>query len=187
MSECESDRPRGVVLLDRDGVINVDSVNYVRSVEEWVPLPGSIAAIARLSRAGFTIGIVTNQSGLARGLFDIDALQAMTRELHARTREAGGTIDGVFFCPHGPDDGCGCRKPAPGLLLDACRRFGASSRDVIVVGDSARDLEAGAAIGARTVLVRTGNGERTLASMTAAERRELRVCNDLMDFAEQVT
>lgn len=151
-----------LVILDRDGVINEDSDDFIRSVDEWVPLPGSIDAIARLSRAGFHVVIATNQSGLGRGYFSLDDLEAMHGKLRALVEDAGGVIDGIYFCPHRPDDNCNCRKPAPGLL-DAIRAdMGNISLDgVPVVGDSLRDLEAGVARGCVPILVRTGKGRET--------------------------
>ena len=149
---------RQLIILDRDGVINRDSKEFVKSAEEWLPLPGSIEAIGRLSKAGYTIAVASNQSGLARGLFDRDALEAMHAKLHRLAGEAGGHIDRIVVCPHGPDDGCDCRKPKPGLLEQLAEHFGQSLEGVPVVGDSLRDLEAAYAVGARPVLVRTGNG-----------------------------
>lgn len=182
-------KPR-LVVLDRDGVINRDSREFVRSTEEWVPLPGSIDAIASLSRAGFTVTVASNQSGLARGLFDRRALNAMHRKLRRLVGNAGGHIDRIVVCPHGPDDGCECRKPRPGLLHRLGRYYQTSLDGVPVIGDSMRDLQAAAAAGARPVLVRTGNGRKTesaldrrspsaevfddLAAATAALLQELR-------------
>lgn len=150
-----------LVVLDRDGVINEDSDAFVKSAAEWQPLPGSIEAIARLSAAGFTVTVATNQSGIARGLFDQDALDAMHTKLTGLVTDAGGHVDRIAVCPHGPDDGCDCRKPKPGLLLALGRHYGMSLDGVPVVGDSRRDLEAAIAIGARPILVRTGKGSRT--------------------------
>ncbi len=150
-----------LVILDRDGVINMDSDAFVRSEEEWIPLPGSLEAIARLNQAGYRVAVATNQSGLARGLLTLDDLNAMHRRLRNRLAELGGQVEAIFFCPHGPEDGCNCRKPAPGLLVAAQERLGVSWPDTLVVGDSLRDLEAAWAVGAPAVLVRTGKGERT--------------------------
>ena len=152
---------RELIILDRDGVINRDSKAFVKSPEEWVPLPGSIEAIARLSGAGYTLAVASNQSGLARGLFDRDALEAMHAKLHRLVDEAGGRIDRIAICPHGPDEDCDCRKPKPGLLEQLSEHYGQPLDGVIVVGDSLRDLEAASAVGARPVLVRTGNGAET--------------------------
>ncbi|MEE4302371.1 MAG: D-glycero-beta-D-manno-heptose 1,7-bisphosphate 7-phosphatase [Pseudomonadales bacterium] len=160
-----------LVILDRDGVINEDSASYVRSVTEWSPIPGSLEAIARLSSAGIRVAIATNQSGLARGLFDRATLDAIHDHMRTQVRAAGGEITYIAFCPHRPGDGCACRKPQPGLLQQIGRELGMSLRGVPFVGDSARDLEAAVAAGCDPVLVRTGKGretERALTPMTAA-------------------
>jgi D-glycero-D-manno-heptose 1,7-bisphosphate phosphatase len=159
-------QPR-LVVLDRDGVINRESPDFIRTPAEWLPLPGSVEAIARFSQAGFTVVVATNQSGLARGLFDWVALEA----IHARMRDAvaaaGGHIDGIYVCPHGPDDGCDCRKPRPGLMQQIERAWHVSLAGVPAIGDSARDLEAARAVGARAILVRTGNGSGVERAGTA--------------------
>ena len=157
--------PRGLVILDRDGVINRDSDAFVKSADEWLPLPGSIDAIATLSIAGFTVAIASNQSGLARGLFDRAALRSMHRKLRRLVAAAGGRVDRIVVCPHGPEDGCDCRKPLPGLLHRLARHYDASLDGVPVIGDSTRDLEAARAAGATPILVRTGNGTRTESSL----------------------
>ena len=151
-----------LIILDRDGVINEDSDEYIKSPEEFIPLPGSIEAIARLHRAGYTIAIATNQSGIARGYFDVDTLNRMHEKLAQLLAAHGGQVDGIFYCPHGPDNACECRKPKPGLLLDIKSRFNTVLQDVPVVGDSLRDLQAARSVGAKPVLVRTGKGERTI-------------------------
>jgi D-glycero-D-manno-heptose 1,7-bisphosphate phosphatase len=152
---------KGLVILDRDGVINRDSSDFVKSADEWIPLSGSIRAIAALSRAGYTVTVASNQSGVARGLIDRKALRAMHRKLRKLVAAEGGRIDRIVVCPHGPDDGCACRKPNPGLLLRLGRYYGIDLAGVPVIGDSSRDLEAAAAAGARPILVRTGNGQKT--------------------------
>ena len=156
------------MILDRDGVVNRESADFVKSAAEWEPLPGSIPAIARLSKAGFTVTIASNQSGLARGLFDRSALRAMHRKLRRLASAAGGRVARIEVCPHGPNEGCRCRKPAPGLLYRLGRLFATDLAGVPVVGDSLRDLEAAAAAGARPILVRTGNGRRTEAALKDA-------------------
>jgi len=158
----------GLVILDRDGVINRESAEFVKSTAEWIPLPGSIEAIARLSGAGFTVAVASNQSGLARGLFDRAVLSAMHRKLRRLVGKQGGRIDRIVVCPHGPDDGCDCRKPRPGLLERLARHYGVSMQDVPTVGDSRRDLEAAVAVGARPILVRTGNGRKTETALDDA-------------------
>jgi len=156
---------RGLVILDRDGVINRDSRAFVKSPDEWHPLPGSIRAVADLGRAGFTVSIASNQSGIARGLFDRNALRSMHRKLRRLVAAEGGRIDRIVVCPHGPDDGCSCRKPNTGLLLRLGRYYGTSLNGVPVIGDSLRDLQAAAATGARPILVRSGNGRKTEAAL----------------------
>lgn len=156
---------RQLLILDRDGVINRDSAEFVKKVDEFVPLPGSIDAIAELCEAGYTVAIASNQSGLARGLIDRKALRAMHRKLRRLAAAAGGRIDRIVVCPHGPGDGCRCRKPAPGLLQRLARHYGVSLAGVPVIGDSLRDLQAAAAVGARPILVRTGNGRKTEAAL----------------------
>ena len=153
-----------LVILDRDGVINEDSDEYIKSVDEFVPLPGSLAAIARLNRAGYTVAVATNQSGVGRGLFDLAALAAMHDKLARLLAQEGGRIDHIFYCPHAPDDGCDCRKPLPGLMRQIADHYTVPLAGVPVIGDSLRDLEAARAVGARPILVRSGKGERTLAA-----------------------
>ena len=151
-----------LVILDRDGVINRDSDAYVKSAEEWIPLPGSIEAIARLSRSGWAVVVATNQSGVGRGYFSLDDLDAMHDKLLSLVKEAGGDIAGIYVCPHGPDDNCDCRKPRPGLLHRIAGDFEMKTlKDVPVIGDSLRDLQAGVALGCRPYLVRTGKGSAT--------------------------
>jgi D-glycero-D-manno-heptose 1,7-bisphosphate phosphatase len=152
-----------LVILDRDGVVNEDSPAFVKRVSEWVPIPGSLESIARLSQCGYSVAIATNQSGVARGLLTIDDLNAIHERLHSRLAGLGGRIDAIFFCPHGPDARCTCRKPSPGLLFSAEERLGLPLKDAVVVGDSLRDLEAARLAGAASVLVLTGKGEETLA------------------------
>lgn len=172
---------RGLIILDRDGVINKDSTEFVKSAAEWLPLPGSIDAIAQLSRAGYTIAVATNQSGLARGLLDRSALRAMHRKLRKLVAAEGGRIDRIVVCPHGPDDGCSCRKPEPGLLARLARHYGTSLDGVPFVGDSLRDLQAAVNAGATPVLVRTGSGAETMRSLPGG-LRDVRTYDDLADF-----
>lgn len=167
-----------LVILDRDGVINRDSKAFVKNVDEWIPLPGSIEAIARLSSAGFTVAVASNQSGLARGLLDRRDLKAMHAKLRRLVARNGGAVDRIVVCPHGPDDGCSCRKPKPGLLERLGRRYGVNLAGVPVIGDSLRDLQAAAAVGARPVLVLTGNGRRTRDDLPAA-LADVEIYNDL--------
>lgn len=150
-----------LIILDRDGVINQDSDAFVRTLAEWIPLPGSISAIAALSRAGWTIAVATNQSGLARGYFSAATLEAMHEHLQDLVAQQGGRIDLIVHCPHGPDDGCTCRKPLTGLFERIGAHFDISLAGVPTVGDSLRDLQAGVAVGCRPYLVRTGKGSAT--------------------------
>lgn len=144
------------IILDRDGVINRDSVNFIKSVGEWEALPGSLEAIARLSAAGWRVAVCTNQSGVARGLLDARTLDAIHEHMRTQVRGLGGQVHGIYVCPHGPDQGCGCRKPAPGLLLTAARSLGFVLAGTPVVGDAARDMAAAASVDARPIRVRTG-------------------------------
>ncbi|WP_207060743.1 D-glycero-beta-D-manno-heptose 1,7-bisphosphate 7-phosphatase [Motiliproteus sp. SC1-56] len=173
-----------LLILDRDGVINEDSDHYVKSVDEWIPIPGSIEAIARLSQAGYQVVVATNQSGLARGYFQLDDLVAMHEKMSRLVEAAGGKLEGVFYCPHGPDDGCDCRKPAPGLIDQIERALNCSAKDSFIVGDSLRDLEAGLAKGCRPVLVKTGKGKRTLAK--GLPFPDVAVHESLTDFVDHL-
>ncbi len=148
-----------LVILDRDGTINQDRDDYVKSADEWVPLPGVLDAIARLNHAGWHVVVATNQSGLGRGLYDMAALNAMHAKMHKLLAAAGGRIDAVFYCPHSPDDHCTCRKPAPGLFEQIAERYGMDLTHVPCVGDTLRDLQAGTAVGCAPHLVLTGKGE----------------------------
>ncbi|TAL77229.1 MAG: D-glycero-beta-D-manno-heptose 1,7-bisphosphate 7-phosphatase [Burkholderiaceae bacterium] len=150
-----------LVILDRDGVINQDSDSFIKSPGEWVALPGSLEAIARLSQAGWKVVVASNQSGLARGLFSMQTLNAINAKMRYDVAQAGGHIDSIFICAHGPDDGCECRKPKPGMFLDIARRYDTELNDVPAVGDSLRDLQACAAAGCAPWLVLTGKGQKT--------------------------
>lgn len=152
-----------LVILDRDGTINADREDYIKSAEEWVALPGSPEGVARLNEAGFHVVVVTNQSGIGRGLFDMATLNAMHLKMHAELARVGGRVDAVFFCPHAPDEACGCRKPKPGLFEQVAQRYGVSLRGMPAIGDSLRDLKAGATVGCLPILVHTGKGEKTKA------------------------
>lgn len=152
-----------LLILDRDGVINQDSDDYIKSLEEWIPLPGAIAAIARLSRAGWTVAVATNQSGLARGYYDEATLDAMHQRLRQLVAEQGGELGLIVHCPHGPDDDCNCRKPMPGMLLQIAEHYRTDLKGVWFVGDSSGDLQAALAVDCQPVLVKTGKGQRTLA------------------------
>ena len=150
-----------LVILDRDGTINQDSDQYIKSPAEWKPIPGSLEAIARLTQGGWRVAVATNQSGLSRGLFDMSTLNAIHAEMHRAVGQAGGRIDAIFFCPHAADSNCDCRKPKPGLLHEIASRFGVELEGVPMIGDSLRDVTAAAAAGAQPWLVLTGNGRKT--------------------------
>lgn len=158
----EKTRAAKLIVLDRDGVINHDSDQFIKSPDEWRPIPGSLEAIARLNHAGYRVIIATNQSGVGRGLFDMGMLNAIHEKMHRSLAQVGGRIDAVFFCPHTADSACGCRKPQPGLLREAGRRFNVDLSGVPVIGDGLRDLLAAEAVGAQPMLVLTGKGEKTL-------------------------
>jgi|TARA_B110000263_G_scaffold135382_1_gene117525 D-glycero-D-manno-heptose 1,7-bisphosphate phosphatase len=158
-----------LVILDRDGVINHDSDDYIKSPDEWQPLPGSLEAIARLCRADYTVVVATNQAGVGRGLFSQEMLIRIHRKMASSIRDKGGRLDSVFFCPHSPAEQCGCRKPKPGMLLEISDRLGIGLSGVPVVGDSLRDLEAAEAAGAIPVLVKTGRGRLTQEKLSKGE------------------
>ena len=179
-----------LVILDRDGTINEDRDDYVKSADEWVPLPGALEAIARLNHAGWHTVIATNQGGLGRGLFDMDTLNEMHLKMNRLLAKVGGRIDAVFFCPHTAADGCECRKPQPGLFIQIGERFGVDLNEVHVVGDRIGDLQAGVAVGCQPHLVRTGKGARLEAAQLAQIQADIpgtRVYADLAAFAESLT
>ena len=151
-----------LIVLDRDGVINEDSDAYIKGPDEWRPVPGSLEAIGRLTKAGYRIVVATNQSGVGRGLFDLATLAEIHAKMHRAVASAGGRIDAVFFCPHAADANCNCRKPRPGMIEEILRRFKVEPQLVTTVGDSLRDLQAAAAAGCKPVLVLTGKGRKTM-------------------------
>lgn len=150
-----------LIILDRDGVINKDSDLYIKSPDEWIPLPGSLDAIARLNQWGYRVVVCTNQSGIGRGLFGMDTLNAIHDKMIKAVAHAGGAIDAIFFCPHTNADNCDCRKPKAGMLREIATRYNADLTGVPVVGDSLRDLESAVAVGAQPILVLTGKGKKT--------------------------
>ncbi|MHA6491786.1 D-glycero-beta-D-manno-heptose 1,7-bisphosphate 7-phosphatase [Pseudomonas borbori] len=152
-----------LLILDRDGVINYDSDAYIKSLAEWIPLPGAIEAIAHLSKAGWTVAVATNQSGLARGYYDLAVLESMHARLRELVTEQGGELGLIVHCPHGPDDGCNCRKPKTGMLEQIATHYRVALKGVWFVGDSSGDLTAACAVDCQPVLVKTGKGELTLA------------------------
>lgn len=180
-----------LIILDRDGVINQDSDNFIKSVDEFIPLPGSLQAIADLCQAGFTVVVATNQSGIARQLFSLPTLTAMHDKLQDLLAPLGGRIRQFYYCPHGPDDQCDCRKPLPGMIHQIAKDFLTQPQDlaqVYVVGDSLRDLDAGMAAGTRLALVKTGKGQRSLDKIShdnLTQYSHIPVYADLADFTRQ--
>ena len=156
-----------LLIVDRDGVINEDSPDFIKSPDEWIPIPGSLQALGLAHQHGFSIHVVTNQSGIARGLLGIGDLHRIHRRLRQESQAHGGDIDAFFFCPHGPRQGCLCRKPQPGMVLASLARSGISAAHAVMIGDRTSDLEAARAAGVRPVLVRTGHGGATAASLTS--------------------
>jgi D-glycero-D-manno-heptose 1,7-bisphosphate phosphatase len=152
-----------LVILDRDGVINEDSDSFIRGPDEWRPIPGSLEAIVRLNQAGYHVVLATNQSGVGRGLFEVSTLNAIHDRMHRELAQIGGRIDAIFFCPHAQEANCECRKPKAGLLAEIARRFSVDLKGVPSIGDSLRDLQAAAAVGATPMLVLTGKGQKTRA------------------------
>ncbi len=176
-------QPTHLIILDRDGTINHERDDFVKSADEWEPLPGALEAIARLNYAGWKTVVVTNQSGLGRGLFSAQALSSMHIKMNKLLMQVGGRLEAVFFCPHTPDEGCNCRKPLPGLMLEVEKRFNVNLSTVSAVGDSLRDLQAAAAAGCTPHLVRTGRGLVTEASPLVPGTV---VHDDLAAFAEHL-
>lgn len=173
-----------LVILDRDGVINQDSATYIKNPDEWIPIPGSLEAIALLNQHGFRVALATNQSGIARGLFDMVTLNAIHDKMHKALTHVGGRIDALFYCPHSAEDNCECRKPKSKMIEEIGRRFSVELRDVPAVGDALRDLQAYDAAGCQPILVRTGKGELTLAQGNLPPTTWL--CNDLADAAQRI-
>jgi D-glycero-D-manno-heptose 1,7-bisphosphate phosphatase len=163
-ADSHAHRPLKLIVLDRDGVINYDSEHFIKSPEEWRPIPGSLEAIAQLNQAGYRVVVATNQSGIGRGLFGMTTLNKIHDKMFKALNQVGGRIDAVFYCPHTADSNCDCRKPKPGMLQQIGQRFGVDMEGVPSVGDGLRDLQAAAAVGAKPVLVLTGKGERTHAA-----------------------
>jgi D-glycero-D-manno-heptose 1,7-bisphosphate phosphatase len=153
-----------LAILDRDGVINFDSDKFIKSPDEWKPIPGSLEAIARLNKNGYRVVVASNQSGVGRGLLDMATLNAIHAKMHKALSQYGGHIDAVFYCPHAADSQCDCRKPRPGMLKQIGERFHADLKGVPAIGDSLRDLQAAEAVGALPILVETGKGKKTMAA-----------------------
>jgi D-glycero-D-manno-heptose 1,7-bisphosphate phosphatase len=174
-----------LVILDRDGVINHDSDQFIKSPDEWKPIAGSLEAIARLNQAGYRVVVATNQSGLGRGLFSMATLNRIHGKMHKLVSQAGGRIDAVFLCPHPADAECDCRKPKAGLFRDIAKRYHTDLTGVPAIGDALRDLQAAHEVGARSILVRTGKGIRTLAGGGVPEGTP--VYNDLAEAVSALT
>jgi D-glycero-D-manno-heptose 1,7-bisphosphate phosphatase len=173
-----------VVFLDRDGVINRDSPDYIKSWAEFEFLPGSLAAMARLTRAGFTLMLITNQSAVARGMISRAGLGRLHQRLHAAVAQKGGRVKEIFYCPHHPNEGCSCRKPKIGMLQQAAAKYGLDLAETVFVGDSAKDIDCARAGGCgKSILVRTGNGPSALAALTRRGQPPDYVADDLLDAA----
>ncbi|MFN0299387.1 MAG: D-glycero-beta-D-manno-heptose 1,7-bisphosphate 7-phosphatase [Burkholderiales bacterium] len=174
-----------LVILDRDGVINQDSDRFIKSPDEWHPIPGSLEGIAKMTQAGFRVVVATNQSGIGRGLFDMSMLNTIHEKMHRAVNQAGGRIDAIFYCPHAADSTCECRKPKPGMLKEIASRFHTTLAGVPAIGDSLRDLEAAASVGARPILVITGKGKKTRDQCTLPAGTLVK--NDLAAVAAALT
>lgn len=171
------------VILDRDGTINVDSDAFIKSPDEWLPIDGSLEAIALLNQHGFKVVVITNQSGVARGLFDMTTLLAMHDKMCLLTKQAGGHIDAIYVCTHGPDQACACRKPKPGLFQAFAKDKQIDLRQVYAIGDSFRDIQAALAAGAKPMLVKTGKGLKTLKHHP---QLDLPIFENLYDAAKHI-
>lgn len=176
-----------LVILDRDGTINRDSDDYIKSAQEWEPMPNALQAIAALNHGGWHVVVATNQSGIGRGLFDITELNAMHDKMNRLLAVHGGRVDAVFFCPHAPEDRCDCRKPGTGLFEQIGQRFGIGLKGVPAVGDSLRDIQAAAAMGCELHAVKTGKGATQLAAgLPTSWPQDTRVHEDLAAFAQHL-
>ncbi|MDP1660116.1 MAG: D-glycero-beta-D-manno-heptose 1,7-bisphosphate 7-phosphatase [Methylotenera sp.] len=179
-----------LVILDRDGVINQDSANFIKNPNEWIPIAGSLEAIALLNQSGFRVAIATNQSGVSRGLFDMTTLNSIHDKMHRELSQVGGRIDAIFYCPHAADEHCHCRKPESGMIEEIGLRFSMELRGVPAVGDAFRDLQAFASAGCQPILVRTGKGEATLAASLQDTEKALPantwICADLAEAALRI-
>lgn len=158
-----------LIILDRDGVINEESNAYIKTPDEWLPIPGSLEAIAKLNKAGFTVVVATNQSGLARGLYDEPTLKKIHSKMTVALAEHGAKVDGIFYCPHLPEDNCLCRKPQAGMFKEIAKHFDEPLEQAICIGDSLRDIQAALTVKANPILVLTGNGHRTVDELNGIE------------------
>ena len=182
-----TNRPRYIVrflILDRDGVINQESEEFIKSPAEWIPIPGSLEAIARANQLGYRVVVISNQSGLARGYFDIGQLNEIHASMLSEVVRFGGRIEAIFFCPHGPDDDCACRKPRPGLLLDLAQRLNIDWDTTILIGDRETDMLAATAVGARKILVKTGRGKSAINAVKSLP--DVTICADLASAVDQL-
>jgi len=173
-----------LIILDRDGVINEDSDEYIKSPDEWIPIPGSLEAIGKLSQNGFRIIIITNQSGIGRKIFSVDMLHAIHKKMITHLSEFGGVIDGILFCPCKPEDHCNCRKPKPGLYNDVSNRLQMSLKNVFCVGDKITDIEAAKNAGGSPILVRTGKSKDEVNDKLIP--KHVPVYNDLASFVDKI-
>ena len=173
-----------LIVMSRDGVINHGSTSLIKSADEWQPIAGSLGAMGRLFQAGYTIVIATNQSGIARGLYDVQILHAIHAKMAVMLEQYGGQVESIFFCPHGPDDNCDCRKPKHGMFDDIKQRYRSDLHNVLAVGDSLRDLQAARYAGALPVLVKTGKGKQTLKEASAEQLKAVPVYKDLESFVD---
>lgn len=173
-----------LIVLDRDGVINEDLERPVSTPDEWVPIEGSLEAIARLNQAGWSVAVATNQSGIGRGLMSLTTLHDIHRRMHEQLNQAGGKIDVVAFCPHVDSDDCGCRKPAPGMLYTISERLGIELNNVVLVGDSLRDMQAAMAAAATPIIVRTGKGQKTMDNHKGLEH--IPAFDDLASYVDSL-
>jgi D-glycero-D-manno-heptose 1,7-bisphosphate phosphatase len=175
------------IVLDRDGVINTDSDHYIRSADEFIPLPRSLSAIARLNRAGYSVLVATNQSGIGRGYFSLDTLQQMHKKLEQLLAKEKGSITEIFYCPHIPKDQCDCRKPKAGLLWQIQKTYPVVWEDTFLVGDSWRDMQAALAVKAKAVLLKTGKGKRTIKTYHhSLEKNNIAIFADLSAFVDHL-
>ncbi|HEZ0822706.1 TPA: D-glycero-beta-D-manno-heptose 1,7-bisphosphate 7-phosphatase [Neisseria meningitidis] len=183
-------QPKGnamkLIILDRDGVINQDRDDFVKSVDEWIPVEGSMDAVAFLTQAGYTVAVATNQSGIGRKYFTVQNLTEMHAKMHRLVRQAGGEINGIWFCPHTNADNCNCRKPKPGMIEDIIGRFNAQASETWLVGDSLRDLQAIDAVGGKPALVLTGKGKKTLSQHGHELPEHTQVFDTLLDFSQYI-
>lgn len=175
-------KPTHDIILDRDGVINLDSDQYIKNAEQWIPIAGSLDAIAKLHHAGHRVFVATNQSGIGRGLFSLNDLQSMHSKMFDLVAQAGGKITDIAFCPHCPEDGCACRKPKPGLLTTLAKRNSINLPNAIVIGDSLRDLQAAVAVDAQAILVLTGKGKKTKQQHPTLSHPTFETLNDAVTF-----